>query len=125
MLGDVNAMATIGVKDLAVARKFYEGMLGLQVVDGTGPAVMICTSGATRIIVYQSTFAGTNQTTVLNWSVGDRLESIVNDLGARGAQFEHYDFPGGTRDGDIHGSGNHKTAWLKDPDGNILQLIAS
>ena len=31
MLGDSEAIATIAVKDLTVARKFYEGTLGLEV----------------------------------------------------------------------------------------------
>jgi catechol-2,3-dioxygenase len=124
MLENIDAMTAIAVKDLAVAREFYEGTLGLKVQEGTGPAVMLCTSGNTRIMVYQSQFAGTNQATAVVWSVGDRLEAIVSDLAARGVAFEHYDYPGAARQGDIHGSGSHRSAWLKDPDGNVLQLIA-
>lgn len=30
MLGDIDALATIAVKDVAVARRFYEGTLGLR-----------------------------------------------------------------------------------------------
>ena len=39
MLGSTNAAATIGVKDIAVARKFYEDKLGLELsgVDSAGP----------------------------------------------------------------------------------------
>lgn len=43
---------------------------------------------------------------------------------ARGIRFEHYDMPGTTRKGDIHGSGKTKAAWFKDPDGNILALVS-
>ena len=31
MLGDKEAVATLAVKDLGAARKFYEGVLGLEV----------------------------------------------------------------------------------------------
>jgi predicted enzyme related to lactoylglutathione lyase len=33
MLGDIDAIATIAVKDLAAAKRFYEGTLGLKRVD--------------------------------------------------------------------------------------------
>jgi hypothetical protein len=39
--------------------------------------------------------------------------------------FEHYDMPEMTREGDIHVSGDFKTAWFKDPDGNILNITNS
>ena len=32
MLGDKDVIATVAVKDLEVARRFYEGVLGLKVV---------------------------------------------------------------------------------------------
>ena len=37
--------------------------------------------------------------------------------------FEHYDLPNVTRQGDLHIAGSMKTAWFKDPDGNILSLV--
>ena len=36
MLGDKEAVATLAVKDLGAARKFYEGVLGLKVKDAQG-----------------------------------------------------------------------------------------
>ena len=36
MLGKTNATANIAVKDLATAKKFYEGTLGLKQVDAEG-----------------------------------------------------------------------------------------
>lgn len=80
-------------------------------------------SGATSILVYESEFAGTNQATAATWIVGTDLDAIVATLKERGVTFEHYDFPGTTRMGDIHEAGNVRVAWLKDPDGNILSLV--
>ena len=61
MLGQKNALATVAVKDLAVARKFYEGQLGLKVAGPTGPEVLTFETGTSKILVYKSQFAGTNQ----------------------------------------------------------------
>jgi hypothetical protein len=47
----------------------------------------------------------------------------VSELKEKGIFFEHYDLPGLTQQGDIHVGEGMKTAWFKDPDGNILSLI--
>jgi hypothetical protein len=46
----------------------------------------------------------------------------VKELKAKGVQFEHYDLPGMTRDGDVHRGGPMTVAWFKDPGGNILSV---
>ena len=37
--------------------------------------------------------------------------------------FEHYDMPGLEPEGDVYVGEGMKTAWFKDPDGNILSLF--
>jgi catechol 2,3-dioxygenase-like lactoylglutathione lyase family enzyme len=123
MLGKIDAMPTIAVKDLSAARKFYEQTLGLAPVRSEEMGVAGYKSGNTTVLVYQSSFAGTNKATAVTWAVGDALESIVNGLKAKGVKFEHYDFPGMTHNGDIHVMGKIRNAWFKDPDGNILSLV--
>ena len=59
----------------------------------------------------------------MNWRVGDELEPIVAALRAKGVTFEHYDLPGLTQKGDVHAFGEFKSAWFKDPDGNIISLM--
>ena len=49
--------------------------------------------------------------------------TLPQSLAAKGVAFEHYDFPGVTRKGDVHVAGARKNAWFKDPDGNILALV--
>ena len=124
MLADKNAIATVAVKDLAVARKFYEGALGLKVLNATGSEAITFESGASRIIVYRSQYAGTNKATAINWTVGNDIERIVQGLKERGVVFEHYDMPGLTQKGDVHSFGEFKSAWFKDPDGNIVALMS-
>jgi catechol 2,3-dioxygenase-like lactoylglutathione lyase family enzyme len=51
MLGNTDAVATIAVKDLKVARKFYEETLGLQPVRTEEPGVIGYKSGNSTILV--------------------------------------------------------------------------
>ena len=80
-------------------------------------------SGNAQLIVYRSQFAGTNKATAANFLVGEDIDNIVRGLADRGVVFEHYDLPGLTRKGDLHVAGDFKTAWFKDPDGNILCVM--
>ncbi len=123
MLGRANAIATIAVKDLDKARTFYRDTLGLTIQPATESEVLDLKSGETSVLVYKSEFAGTNKATAATWFVGKDLRQSVEALKAKGVSFEHYDFPGMQREGDIHHAGSQKAAWLKDPDGNILALI--
>lgn len=123
MLGDKTAVATISVKDLEAAKKFYEGTLGLT-KSGDDPGGILYKSGNSSVLVYQSEFAGTNKATAASWGVGEDIEKIVADLKGKGVSFEHYDnIPGATLQGDVHVMGEMKAAWFKDPDGNILNLV--
>jgi catechol 2,3-dioxygenase-like lactoylglutathione lyase family enzyme len=122
MLGDYDALATIAVKNLAAARKFYEGKLGFKVVHTEGDQAVTYKSGNSQLLVYQSQFAGTSKATAATWMVKD-VEALVKDLKSKGIAFEHYNMPGMTLKGDVHVAGPRKNAWLKDPDGNILALV--
>jgi catechol 2,3-dioxygenase-like lactoylglutathione lyase family enzyme len=122
MLGRADATPMIAVKDLDRARKFYEDTLGLKTKDETGGEVLTLKSGDTTINVYRSEFAGTNKATALTFDVDD-IDKEVSELKEKGIFFEHYDVPGLERKGDLHVAEGFKTAWFKDPDGNILSLI--
>ncbi|MDP9423802.1 MAG: VOC family protein [Pseudomonadota bacterium] len=123
MLGKADATPMIAVKDLDRARKFYEETLGLEAKEEMEGEVLIVRSGRTPITVYKSEFAGTNKATSLTFDVDD-IDSEVRELKEKGIFFEHYDLEGLTPRGDIYeGEGGFKTAWFKDPDGNILSLI--
>jgi catechol-2,3-dioxygenase len=123
MLGDNDAMATIAVRNLAAARKFYESTLSFKVVHTEGDQAVAYKSGKSQVLVYQSQYAGSNRATAATWIVSD-VERLVKDLKAKGVSFEHYDMPGVTLKGDVHVTGKMKNAWFKDPDGNILALVS-
>ncbi len=122
MLGTTDPTPMIAVKDLDRARAFYEETLGLRTIDSLGQEVVTMKSGDTKIDVYRSDFAGTNKATALSFNVDD-IAAEVAELKDKGVTFEHYEMDGLTRDGDIHKAEGMKTAWFKDPDGNILSLI--
>jgi catechol 2,3-dioxygenase-like lactoylglutathione lyase family enzyme len=121
MLSNVNIQPMLPVKDLQKAEKFYEGTLGLKRTGSEPGEAVVYQSGSSRLCVYRSQFAGTNQGTAAMWEVPD-VEGAVKELKAKGVAFEHYDMPGLTRQGDIHSGGDMKVAWFKDPDGNILSI---
>jgi catechol 2,3-dioxygenase-like lactoylglutathione lyase family enzyme len=123
MLGNKDAVATVAVKDLQPARKFYEDTLGLKAVGAEGEELIVFKSGNSTLNVYRSQYAGTNQATAVTWRVGDDMERVVRALKSKGVTFEHYDMPDTKREGDIHVSGDMKVAWFKDPDGNILNIV--
>jgi catechol 2,3-dioxygenase-like lactoylglutathione lyase family enzyme len=124
MLGNTDVMATIAVKDIDVASRFYEGTLGLKRIATEDGGAIVYTSGKSTVLVYVSQYAGTNRATAATWNLGEGLEGVVQALKAKGVTFEHYDLPGTTRKGDVHVAGKRKVAWLKDPDGNILALAS-
>lgn len=123
MLGNRDAVANIAVKDLEVARRFYERTLGLKPIDTVDDEAIVFRSGKSALNVYRSRFAGTNQATAVTWVVGEDVEDVVRGLKSRDVSFEHYDLPGMTRVGDVHIAGDMKVAWFRDPDGNILNLV--
>jgi extradiol dioxygenase family protein len=123
MLRDNDAIATLPVKDIKTAAAFYEDKVGLE----RGPAlkekqVITYKSGNSKLIVYESQYAGTNKATAVTWAVPD-VTALVEKLKAKGVKFERYDFPGVTHEGDVHVMGERKNAWFIDPDGNILSIV--
>jgi catechol 2,3-dioxygenase-like lactoylglutathione lyase family enzyme len=123
MLDSASAHAMIAVKDLTRAEEFYAGKLGLKPADRVpAGAIRYEAEGGTWFLVYQSEFAGTAKSTCIRFEVED-IEAAVTELRGRGVVFEEYDLPGVKTVGGIarHESGA-RGAWLKDPDGNILQI---
>jgi len=124
MLGDHNVAATLPVADLARAREFYEGTLGLKPDQVMEPEAVLYGSGQSRLLVYRSDFAGTNEATAASWVAADAFDAEVAKLRENGVTFERYDLPDTTLEGDVHvlGDTDLRSVWFKDLDGNILNL---
>jgi catechol 2,3-dioxygenase-like lactoylglutathione lyase family enzyme len=122
MLGNADATPMIAVKDIDRARRFYQETLGLDTKEAMRGEVLEVKAGDTLINVYRSEFAGTNKATALTFDVDD-IDSEVRNLKTKGVFFERYDLPGLEQRGDVYVGEGMKTAWFKDPDGNILSLF--
>ena len=123
MLTNVDPATNLAVKDLERAKKFYAENLGWKLVDEQADQVAVFQAGRSKIIVYVSEFAGTNKATAMTFTLGDRLEAEVSALVKKGVKFEHYNIEGMERHGEIHSGWGMKSAWFKDPDGNIISLM--
>jgi catechol 2,3-dioxygenase-like lactoylglutathione lyase family enzyme len=128
ILGTKQAVATVAVQNIDIARSFYQDVLGLVPVGSSASGVQLFASADTQVLVYESQFAGTSQATTVTWLLDsdddESIEDVVAALRVKGVRFEHYDFPGGTREGDVHIFGKIRNAWFKDPDGNILSIVS-
>jgi catechol 2,3-dioxygenase-like lactoylglutathione lyase family enzyme len=122
-LSDSRVEPTIAVSDMARAREFYEGKLGLSGGDDQpdGGHTYPCGEGS-RFHVYPSPGnAGKSGATLAGWLVAD-VEGTVDELTGRGVTFEQYGEPFNTNEKGIATLGDVQIAWLKDPDGNILAV---
>ncbi len=124
MLADSPVCATIAVKDLDAAKKFYGDTLGLKdpKEDAAG-GLLYKSGGGSALYLYQSEFAGTNKATYAAWNVSD-VAAVVKELKGKGVKFNTFDMPGLTWEDEVAVMGPSKAAWFNDPDGNILNVVS-
>jgi catechol 2,3-dioxygenase-like lactoylglutathione lyase family enzyme len=124
---DCRVGATVPVSDMAKAKEFYEGKLGLSggTEQGDGGVRYEC-SGDTTIHVYPSPDnAGKSGATLAGFETDD-VEGLVDELSSNGVTFEQYDMGElKTNEKGIAELGNVKVAWFSDPDGNILAVATT
>jgi catechol 2,3-dioxygenase-like lactoylglutathione lyase family enzyme len=123
MLGSSQCAATVAVRDLAAARRFYQDTLGLKMGPELGPDTFACEAGnGSMILVYQRPNHEPSAATILSFQVDD-LDAQLADLGGRGVMFEDYDIPGVKTENHVAAlPDGGKVAWFTDPDGNIISL---
>lgn len=118
------AFSSFAVNDLASAREFYSGKLGLEVSNalpnGAGPLWLRAGDGR-GVLVYPKGDHEPASFTILNFAVDD-IQRAVDELSARGITFERYPEYEQDDRGIYHGEG-HSIAWFKDPAGNGLCVV--
>ena len=122
-LSEYKVGAAVSVSDMAKARAFYEGKLGLEVSIDSGDNVQYRCAEGTVFHVYVSEYAGMSEATVAGWGVED-VEKVVDELTEKGVVFEQYDGPGlrTNEKGIATFDGDARVAYFKDPDGNVLSI---
>jgi catechol 2,3-dioxygenase-like lactoylglutathione lyase family enzyme len=125
MLQDSHAFSGFSVDDIAKAKEFYEGTLGLKVTEQMG-GLQLHIAGGNPIFVYPKPDHQAATFTILNFPVED-IDKAVDDLQAKGVEFEHYDeeYIKTDEKGIARGEKNMgpDIAWFKDPAGNILSVL--
>ena len=122
MLQNAPMYAYIPAKDVARARKFYEGKLGFVPKQAMEGGVVYEFADKTACFLYLTPNAGTSQASQAFWSVAD-VDREIEALKARGVTFEDYDMPGDKSPSGAISAGGAKAAWFKDSEGNIMALI--
>jgi predicted enzyme related to lactoylglutathione lyase len=121
MLKDAPIIPYIPVSDVARARKFYEEKVGLKIKELYAGGVVYECGQNSWVFMYPTPNAGTSKASTAFWSVED-VAAEVRELKARGVVFEDYDYPGLKTENSVATGGGAKTAWFKDPEGNILAI---
>jgi catechol-2,3-dioxygenase len=120
MLGEHPVDVMLLAADLGVARRFYAGTLGLQVLLEDEQFLTFQCGGDSRLVVTKSTTGTADAATKACWRVDD-IASEVTQLRARGVKIA--DLPGlGTVDG-IADIGFALAAWFTDPHHNSIGLL--
>jgi catechol 2,3-dioxygenase-like lactoylglutathione lyase family enzyme len=122
MLGTADLVAFVPSSDLQQSRAFYEGVLGLTVVDETPIALVVDANGTLLRITAVPEFAP-HPFTALGWEVPD-IEAAVRGLVGRGVTFQRFDGMEQDALGIWQTPGPARVAWFKDPDGNLLSVGA-
>jgi catechol 2,3-dioxygenase-like lactoylglutathione lyase family enzyme len=121
MLSDLEIYAVLPASDLGRARGFYKDKLGLEPAEERPDGLIYHAAGGAKVLLYETSFAGTAQNTALSWVAND-LDAEMAELRSRGVEFEDYDLPGLKTENGVATNGDGRGAWFKDSEGNILAI---
>jgi catechol 2,3-dioxygenase-like lactoylglutathione lyase family enzyme len=119
------AFSGFSVDDLAKAKEFYSGTLGLT-VDADGVGARLHLPGGGSVFFYPKPGHQAATFTILNFEVED-IDDAVDDLITRGVHLERYEgIPGVDEKGILRGRALNQgpdIAWFHDPAGNVLSVL--
>jgi predicted enzyme related to lactoylglutathione lyase len=121
MLRDRTSFSSYAVDDVARAKEFYGGTLGLEVEDMMGGLILKLRSG--NVFVYPKDDHAPANFTVLNFEVDD-VDAAVDELGAAGVSFERYEGFDQDEKGIARMPDGPTIAWFTDPAGNVLSVVS-
>jgi catechol 2,3-dioxygenase-like lactoylglutathione lyase family enzyme len=122
MLGNHPITPVLLATDLAAAREFYHGKLGLQIIREDENAIVFRCGSGTHLDVTKSAVGTADQQTQAAWQVSD-IPAEVAELRARGVKVEDYDTPGLRTEDGIADIGFAWAAWIIDPGTNALGIL--
>ena len=120
MFADTKAYSGFAVDDVQRAKAFYGDTLGVRPSEEYG-LLWLHLAGDRDTLAYPKPGHVAAAYTILNFQVDD-IEAAVDELTARGVQFERYeDMPQDAR-GIMREEGPY-IAWFRDPAGNVLSVL--
>jgi catechol 2,3-dioxygenase-like lactoylglutathione lyase family enzyme len=119
MFTDTKAFGSFAVRDIAEAKEFYGGTLGLRVSEPRPGLLRLHVAGDRDFLLYVKPDHVPASFTVLNFPVDD-IDQAVDALVALGVSFERYEAPKTDEKGIDRAE---DVAWFKDPSGNILSVV--
>ena len=122
MLGNHPITPVLLATDLAAAREFYHGKLGLPIERENDNAIVFSCGSGTHLDVTKSTVGTADQQTQAAWQVSD-IRAEVAELRPRGIKVEDYDTPGLKTEDGIADIGFAWAAWIIDPATNALGIL--
>ncbi len=120
MFAQTRAYSGIAVDDIPTAKGFYGETLGLETSEEYG-LLTLHVAGDRPTLVYPKPDHAPATYTVLNFPVDD-IEQAVDELVARGVQFQRCDETPQDERGIFREAGPY-IAWFTDPAGNILSVL--
>jgi predicted enzyme related to lactoylglutathione lyase len=120
---NTKAYSGFAVDDVRKAQEFYGETLGIKtsILDEQNGLMVLHLAGDRDTLIYRKPDFTPATYTILNFAVDD-IDEAVDELAAKGVQFERYDDFGQDEKGISRGNGPN-IAWFKDPAGNILSVL--
>jgi len=122
MLTSRRVFSGFSVDDIAAARDFYSGQLGVEVQDMDNGLLTLHLADDYEVIVYPKPDHTPAAFTILNFAVED-IERAVDELSAAGVETIRYEGFGQDERGISRNPGGPAIAWFNDPAGNILAVL--
>jgi len=125
MFKDTPVVNGFSTNDITKAKEFYGSTLGFELEENMG-ILTLQFAGGGRTFVYPKPNHQPATFTIMNIIVKD-IEQAVDELAAKGVEFEHYDGEIKTDDKGIAWGKKidmgPNIAWFKDPAGNTLSIL--
>jgi catechol 2,3-dioxygenase-like lactoylglutathione lyase family enzyme len=128
-LGGSHVATRLPAANLQRARRFYAEKLGLEPSEER-PGGLLYQLGDGEFALFESGRTSSGTFTQMAFEVDD-IDAVVDELRARGVEFEEYDVPGLTTvDGIAEVEGEYpskggkgeRAAWFRDSEGNMLGI---
>ncbi|MDR3686573.1 MAG: VOC family protein [Coriobacteriia bacterium] len=128
-LSSYPAVAVLRADNLDRATKFYTEVLGFALdaaQSGNGVAIISAGMGSQLSLYERPGMPAPANTTLAIPVPPAAFDSTVTEMRGRGVVFEEYDIPemGLKTVNGVADTGSTKSAWFKDTEGNILNLVS-